>query len=109
MTTMTYDPTPADHNEFSPEEMDSLRVGEELSQQEDALLAGKYENAEQLERAYLELQQKLGQPREEEEEYQEQEVQEEEYQETTDNYNQDGTINWARVDEEYGELSLIHI
>ena len=56
----TYDPTPADQAEFSPEELDSLQVGENLQAAEERMLAGKYENAEQLERAYLELQSKLG-------------------------------------------------
>ena len=56
----TYDPTPADQPEFSPEELDSLQVGENLQAAEERMLAGKYENAEQLERAYLELQSKFG-------------------------------------------------
>jgi hypothetical protein len=58
----TYDPTPADQVEFSPDELDSLQVGENLEAAQEQMLAGKYENAEQLERAYLELQQKLGNP-----------------------------------------------
>ena len=61
MATLTYDSTPADQPEFSEEEQDSLAVGEALDQQQNQRLAGKFENAEQLEKAYLELQQKLGQ------------------------------------------------
>ena len=57
---LTYDPTPADAPEFTEEEQDSLKVAERLGQEENELLAGKYENAEQLEQAYLELQKKLG-------------------------------------------------
>ena len=60
MATMTYDPTPADQGEFTADELDSLQVGENLQEAEEQLLAGKYENAQQLEKAYLELQQKLG-------------------------------------------------
>jgi len=60
MAELTYDPTPADQGEFSAEELDSLAVGEQMMQAQDQLLAGKYENAEQLERAYIELQSKLG-------------------------------------------------
>ena len=45
---------------LSEEEQDSLAVGEELAEAESQLLAGKYENAEELERAYIELQKKLG-------------------------------------------------
>lgn len=61
MTTLTYDPTPADQPEFSEEEQESLAVGEQLEQQQNELLAGKFEDAAQLEKAYIELQQKLGQ------------------------------------------------
>ena len=46
---------------LTPEEQDSLKVGEEISQQEDQLLAGKYKSAAELEKAYKELESKLGQ------------------------------------------------
>ena len=58
--TLNYDPTPADQPEFSEDEQNSLEVAERLGQQESELYAGKYENAEQLEEAYLELQRKMG-------------------------------------------------
>ena len=58
--TLTYDPTPADNPELSPEEQDSLQVGEKLAEQEQELLAGKFQNAEELEKAYVELQKKFG-------------------------------------------------
>jgi hypothetical protein len=58
--TLSYDPTPADQPEFSAEEQDSLRVAEELGEKESELYAGKFENAEELENAYLNLQKKLG-------------------------------------------------
>jgi len=57
---LTYDPTPADAPEFTEEELNSLEVAEELGEQENELLAGKYQNAEELEEAYLNLQKKLG-------------------------------------------------
>ena len=57
---LTYDPTPADAPEFTEEEQDSLRVADELGEKENELLAGKYQTAEELENAYLELQKKLG-------------------------------------------------
>ena len=57
---LTYDPTPADAPEFTADEQDSIAVAEKLGEQESELYAGKYENAEQLEEAYLELQRKLG-------------------------------------------------
>ena len=67
MATLTYDPTPADQPEFTPEEQDSIAVGEQLEQQQNQLLAGKYQNAEELEKAYVELQRKLGGQSEDEE------------------------------------------
>ena len=60
MATLTYDPTPADQPEFSEEELDSLQRGEEMQGEEQQLLAGKYKDAEELEKAYIELQKKLG-------------------------------------------------
>ena len=66
MATLTYDPTPADQPEFSAEEQESYAIGERMEAEQSQLLAGKYEDAEQLEKAYLELQGKLGQPQEEE-------------------------------------------
>ena len=68
MATLTYDPTPADQPEFTPDEQESIAIGEQLEQAQEQLLAGKYRNAEELERAYVELQGKLGQPEEEGEE-----------------------------------------
>lgn len=63
--TLTMNETPADNPEFTQEEMDSLKVGEEMETQQEQLLAGKYKNAEELESAYVELQKKLGEPKEE--------------------------------------------
>ena len=60
MATLTYDPTPAEQPEFSTDELDSLQRGEEMQESEQQLLAGKYQNAEELEKAYIELQKKLG-------------------------------------------------
>ena len=58
--TLNYDPTPYDSPEFTEDEQNSLEVAEKLGQEESELYAGKYENAEELEQAYLELQRKLG-------------------------------------------------
>ena len=44
---------------LSAEEQDSLQVGEQMQEAQDNLLAGKYKNAQELEKGYLELQQKL--------------------------------------------------
>jgi hypothetical protein len=60
MATLTYDPTPADQPEFNEAEMEALAIGEAQSQEETKMLAGKYQSAEELEKAYIELQKKLG-------------------------------------------------
>ena len=46
---------------LSAEEQDSLKVGEQMQEAQDNLLAGKYKSQEELEQGYLELQKKLGQ------------------------------------------------
>jgi len=57
---------------LSADEQDSLAVGEKMQEAQESLLAGKYKNAEELEKGYLELQQKLNtkeeEPAQEEEE-----------------------------------------
>ena len=61
--TLTYDPGTdevTNTENLSQEEQESLKVGEELAEQQEQLLAGKYKDAEELERAYVELQKKLG-------------------------------------------------
>jgi len=61
--TLTYDAgtdTVSTEENLSTEEQDSLEVGEKLVAEQESLLAGKYKNAEELEKAYIELQQKLG-------------------------------------------------
>lgn len=60
MATLTYDPTEYQDGDLSQEEQDSYNVGEQLYQEEQNLLAGKFRDAEDLENAYLELQRKLG-------------------------------------------------
>ena len=65
MATLTYDSNEQAEGELTAEEQDSLKVGEALSEQENKKLAGKFENAEALEKAYIELQSKLGEPKEE--------------------------------------------
>lgn len=57
--------TERDPDVLTEDELDSLRVGEELQAEQQDMLAGKFRDAEELEKAYMELQQKLGQPREE--------------------------------------------
>ena len=65
--TLTIDPTPPaevageqEGIQLTAEEQDSLAVGEQIVEGQEQLLAGKYKNAEELEKAYVELQKKLG-------------------------------------------------
>lgn len=62
---------------LSAEEQDSLQVGEQMQEAQDNLLAGKYKNAEELEKGYLELQQKLNSKEEPAQEEQEEQAEEE--------------------------------
>lgn len=60
MATLTYDPTPADQPEFNEAEQEALAIGEAAAAEQAQLLAGKFRDAEELEKAYIELQSKLG-------------------------------------------------
>ncbi len=68
MATLTYDPSETQEGELTTEEQESLEVGEKLAEQQEQLLAGKFKSAEDLEQGYIELQKKLGTPKEEAEE-----------------------------------------
>jgi len=58
--TLTYNPADPDAPALSSDEQNSLEVAEKLGKEEAELLAGKFNNTEDLENAYLELQKKLG-------------------------------------------------
>ena len=63
--TLTYDAgtdtvTDGEGKNLTPAEQESLAVGEELVAQQEGLLAGKYKDAAELEKAYVELSRKLG-------------------------------------------------
>ncbi len=71
--TLTIDPTPTAEIvgeeagvQLTAEEQESLELGTKITEQQEQLLAGKYKNAEELERAYVQLQKKLGENGEEE-------------------------------------------
>ena len=78
MATLTYDPTEQTEGELSTEEKESLEVGEKLAEQQAQMLAGKFKTAEDLEQGYIELQKKLGEPKEETAEPEQPEAKEEE-------------------------------
>ena len=88
--TYTYDAateTVTTEDNLTPDEQESLQVGEEMEAKEETLLAGKYKNAEELEKAHIELQKKLGEKSEEvsKETKAEQEEEKEEPKESTEN------------------------
>ena len=67
---LTYDPAndPETIEAEDQRDAESLEIGEKLAEEQDELLAGKYKDAEELEKAYIELQKKLGSSEEETEE-----------------------------------------
>jgi hypothetical protein len=68
--TFTVDTTPQTEtlsDNLTADEQDSLAVGEKIVEQQEQLLAGKYKDAQELEKAYVELQKKLGSNEPEEE------------------------------------------
>jgi len=61
--TFTVDTTPPTEtltDNLTTDEQDSLAVGEKMVAEQEQLLAGKYKDAQELEKAYMELQSKLG-------------------------------------------------
>ena len=61
--TFTVDTSPQTEtltDNLTTDEQDSLAVGEKIVEQQEQLLAGKYKDASELEKAYVELQKKLG-------------------------------------------------
>ena len=60
---MTYDAgtdSITTEDNLNPAEQEALQVGEQMQAEQEQLLAGKYKNAEELEKAYVELQSKFG-------------------------------------------------
>ena len=65
--TLSYQPettTETVATSLTPEEQENLAVGEKLQADQEQLLAGKYKDAQELEKAYVELQKKLGEKEE---------------------------------------------
>ena len=75
-TVTTTDTTP-DTEVLTPDEQESLEIGEKMVAEQEGLLAGKYKDAQELEKAYIELEGKLGQREEEPEVAEESEESEE--------------------------------
>tara|TARA_R100001086_G_scaffold248836_1_gene186720 strand:- start:71 stop:892 length:822 start_codon:yes stop_codon:yes gene_type:complete len=88
---LTYDPSD-DPEAIEAEEqrdVESLEVADKLQEEEQGLLAGKYKDAEELEKAYIELQKKLGSDGKEETEASTEETEEEVKEETEDPFEDD--------------------
>jgi hypothetical protein len=67
--TFTVDTSPQTEtlsDNLTTDEQDSLAVGEKMVAEQEQLLAGKYKDAQELEKAYMELQSKLGEKDKEE-------------------------------------------
>jgi hypothetical protein len=86
------------------EEADSLQVGEQMMNDQQDLLAGKYRNAEELEKAYMELQQRFSKgDAQAESEEEPAEVAEESESYDYDRYDEEGDVNFEAVKEAYGD------
>ena len=101
--TLSYQPettTETITTSLTPEEQENLAVGEKLQQDQEQLLAGKYKDAAELEKAYIELQSKLGKENEEPAK----ETAKPEVDEFTPSnaYSDDGKVNYEAVTETYG-------
>ena len=99
--TITYDPSddPQALAEREATDTDNIKVAEDMIREEQDLLAGKYKNAEELEKAYIELQRQMGKGNE---------ATPQETQEAADTdygrpYLEDGTVDYDTVEDIYGE------
>ena len=99
--TIRYDTSddPVVANEIAQKEAESLKIGEDLMNKQNKMLAGKYKSAEDLETAYLELQKKLGKS----EGTQPTLEAEDESTPAPQMYSDDGSVNYDTANEFYGE------
>jgi hypothetical protein len=106
--TLTVDPNPPaeivgeqDGIQLTADEQDSLAVGEQMVEQQEKLLAGKYKDAEELEKAYINLQKKLGEDGQEENkaEAEQEEVLPEESEESTEEFSEAAQVISSAAEE----------
>jgi hypothetical protein len=108
---LTYDPSndPDTIEAEDQRDAESLEVGEQLAEEQDKLLAGKYKDAEDLEAAYIELQKKLGsdkaEPEEESQEEPEAEEESDEEDPWKDDVNAQAIFQASAEFDEKGELT----
>lgn len=102
--TLTVDTSP-DTEVLTSDEQESLEIGEQMQASQENLLAGKYKDAQELEKAYIELQGKLGETsKENEEPTQELEVEKEEETEEPDSDFLDRL--WDEAQSEYTDATI---
>tara|TARA_R100001230_G_C5671123_1_gene176050 strand:- start:140 stop:1039 length:900 start_codon:yes stop_codon:yes gene_type:complete len=108
--TFTYDPTQDALIDEANEARDAenLAVGEKMVEEQENLLAGKYKTTEDLEKAYKELETKLGDKdkgldRDKSTEEPTDEVTEEPEISKDDFYNEDGSVNYDTTEKAYGK------
>jgi hypothetical protein len=102
---ISYDPSddPQAIAEAEARDAESLELGEQMIKDQQDLLAGKYKNAEELEKAYLELQQKFSRGETSNDDVTEGETVTEEVETTNAQYLDDGGVNYDTVKEFYGD------
>ena len=107
--TITYDAgtdTVSTEGSLTADEQDSLQVGEQMMADQEGLLAGKYKSAQDLEKAYLELQKKQGEESglgKLDKETTEEVTTEEPQFTQEDFYTEDGSVNYDTAALAYGE------
>lgn len=109
MATLTYNPNEQPEGELTAEEQDSLEKGTAIQEQEEQLLAGKYKNATELEKAYTELQKKLGESNDSKESTEEESSELEEQSDQPEESDADPDFLeklWKESKDEYSEETL---
>ena len=99
--TLTSTDAPADQPELNADEQESLAIAEANEGEQQQLLAGKFDSPQSLEQAYLELQKKLGESREEKPEDDEPEEQESEEDDDDDDESSEGQLTEAQAEQLY--------
>ena len=104
--TLTVDTSP-DTEVLNSDEQESLEIGEQMEAQQNDLLAGKYKDAQELEKAYIELQGKLGESKEEKEDTsQELEIKKEEEEETEETDSDFLDRLWDEANDEFTDETM---
>ena len=101
---ISYDPSDDPEAIAAAEARDAenLELGEQMIQDQQDLLAGKYKNAEELEKAYMELQQRFSKGETPDPEPAD-DVEESNESSDYERYDEEGTVNYDAVKEAYGD------